>query len=109
MEELEEWVRPKVEALEHRVRTLAKITNRYPQSAYAGLGMLIQLKWQYIQWTVPGVGSLMGPIEDALREAFFPALFGGEEVSADLREILSHSMKRGGLGNLDPRLLADHA
>ena len=51
----------------------------------------------------------MVPIEDDLREAFFPALFGGEEVSADLREILGHSVKRRGLGILKPRLLAEHA
>ena len=46
----------------------------------------------------------MGPIEDALREDFLPALFGGEEVSANLREILDHSVKRGGLCIPDPWL-----
>ena len=45
----------------------------------------------------------MGPIEYALREAYFLALFGGEEVSTNLREILSHSVKHGGLGIPDPR------
>ena len=43
-EELEEWARPKVEAWAHRVSILAKIANRNPQSAYAGLGMLLQIK-----------------------------------------------------------------
>ena len=77
-EELEDWVRPKVEAWSHRVCTLAKISKRYPQSIYAGLGMSLQIECQYLQRTVPGVGTIMGPIEDALREAFFPALFGEE-------------------------------
>ena len=45
---------------------------------------------------------MMGPIEDAVREAFLPALFGGEEVSADLIKSLGHSMKRGGLGKPYP-------
>ena len=102
-EELEEWVRPKVEAWDHMVLTLAKIAKRYPQLAYDGLGMSLQLKWQYLQRTVPGVASLMVPIEDALRQAFFPVLFGGEEVSPDLREILGHSVKRVGLGIPYPR------
>ena len=84
-EELEAWVRPKVEAWDHRLRILAKISKRYPQSAYAVLGMSLQIEWQYLQSTVPVVSSLMGPIEDALREAFLPALFGGEEVSTDIR------------------------
>ena len=78
-------MRPKVEAWAHRVRTLAKISKRYPHLAYARLGVLFQLEWQYLQRNFPGVGSLMGPIEDSLRETFFPAIFVGEEVRSDLR------------------------
>ena len=36
---------PKVEAWAHRVRNLAKIAKRYPQLAYDGLGVLIQIEW----------------------------------------------------------------
>ena len=49
----------------------------------------------------------MGPIEDSLRESFFPQLFGVEEISAGLREILGHSVKPGGLGIPDHRLLVE--
>ena len=70
--ELEAWVKPQVEAWTHGVRVLAKIARRHPQSAYTGLGMSLQFEWQYLQRTVPGVGTLMGPIEEALREKFFP-------------------------------------
>ena len=66
-EELEEWVRPKVEAWDHRVHTIAKIAKQYPQSAYGVLGMSLHINWQYLQSTVPGVGSLMVHIEDSLR------------------------------------------
>ena len=59
--------------------------------------MLLHIKCQYLQRTVPGVDTLVGPIEDALILAFFPEMFLGEEVSANLKEILGHSMKRGGL------------
>ena len=76
--ELEAWVNPKVEAWAHGMRLLAKIAQRHTQSAYAGLGMLLQSEWQYLQRTVPRVGTLMGPIEEALREKFPPSLFGGE-------------------------------
>ena len=55
-------MRHKVETWAHGVRTLDKIAKRYPQSEYSGLGIFIQLKWQYLQMTVSGVGSLMGPI-----------------------------------------------
>ena len=75
--ELEAWVKPQVEVWAHGVKVLAKIPRRHPQLAYAGLGMSLQLEWQYLQRTVPGVGTLMGHIKEALREKFFPSLFGG--------------------------------
>ena len=51
----------------------------------------------------------MGTIEEALREKFFPSLFGGEDITADFRKILGHSVKHGGLGIPDPRLSAESA
>ena len=44
----------------------------------------------------------MGPIEEDLREKFFPSVFGGEEITADVRKILGHSVKHGGLYVPDP-------
>ena len=38
-----------------------------------------------------------------------PALFGGDEINADFRKILGHSVKHGGLGIPDPRMSADSA
>ena len=71
--------------------------------------MPLQLEWQYLQSTVPRVGTLMGPIEESLREKFSPALFGREEINADFRKILGHSVMRGGLGIPEPRLSAESA
>ena len=51
----------------------------------------------------------MGPIEEALRENFVPSLFGGEDIDADFRKILGHSVKYDGLGIPDPRQLAECA
>ena len=76
--ELEAWVKPQVEAWAHGVRVLDKISQRQPQLDYAGLGMSLQSEWQHLQRTVPGVGTLMVPIEEALRDKFFLSLFGGE-------------------------------
>ena len=69
--------------------------------------MLLQSEWQYLQRTVPGVGTLMGPIEEALREKLFPALFEGEDITSNFRKILGHSVEHGGLGIPDPRLSAE--
>ena len=51
----------------------------------------------------------MGPIENALKEKFFLVLFRGEEINADFRKILGHSVKHGSLGTLGPRLAAEIA
>ena len=55
----------------------------------------MQLEWQYLQRNVPGFVILMGPIEENLREKFFSALFGGEEINSDFQKILGHSVKHG--------------
>ena len=75
--ELEAWVKTQVEAWAHRVKVLAKIFQRHPQSAYNSLGMSLQSECHYLQMTFPGVGTLMGPIEEALRKKHFPSLFEG--------------------------------
>ena len=67
-----------MEAWAHGVRVLAKIAQRHPQLAYAGLGMSLQSEWHYLERNVPRVGTLMGPIGEALREKFSSSLFGGE-------------------------------
>ena len=51
----------------------------------------------------------MGLIEEDLREKFFPALFGGQEINDDLQKNLGHSVKHGGLGILDSRSSAESA
>ena len=73
------------------------------------MGMLLQLEWQYLQRVFPGVGTIMGPTEKALRDKFFPALFRGEEINVDFRKILGHSAKHDDLGIPYPRLSAESA
>ena len=79
-------MKPQVDAWYHKVRILGKIARRHPQSYYAGLGMLLQLDWNYLKRTILGVGTLMGLIEEALREKIFLAQFGGEEINANFRK-----------------------
>ena len=63
----------------------------------------MQIERQYLQRFVSGVGTLMDPIEEAIRETFSPALFGGEEINTNFWKLLGHSVKHGRLGILDPR------
>ena len=74
---LEAWFKPQVEAWAHWFRVLGIIARQHPQSACASLRMLLQLERQYLQRNVPGVGTLMGSIKEALREKCFPRYLGG--------------------------------
>ena len=51
----------------------------------------------------------MCSIEEALREKFFPTLLGEQEINANFRKILGHTVKHGGLGILHPWLSEDSA
>ena len=51
----------------------------------------------------------MDPIEEALRDKFFPAIFGGGEIKANFRKILGHSVNHGGVGIPNPRISAESA
>ena len=79
------------------------VAKRYPQTAYAGLVKSLQSEWQYLQRVVPDLGEEFKPIEQALREAFLPALLGdGLEVTARQRNLYALPVKQGGLGILNP-------
>ena len=51
----------------------------------------------------------MGTIEEALREKFLPALFKGDEINANFRQILGLKVNHGGLGIPEPWLSVESA
>ena len=57
--------------------TLAGLSRKHPQSAYAGLNNSIQQEWAFVQRVTPGIGDDFDLIDKAVREAFFLALFQG--------------------------------
>ena len=65
-------------------------------------GVSLQMERQYLQRTFPRASTLMGPIEEDLRETLFPTLFGVEDINTYFRKILGHSIKYGGLSIPDP-------
>ena len=79
-------MKPKMEAWAHGVKVLSKISKRHPPSDFSELGILLQLEWYYQKRNVPGAGTMMGTIVEALIETFFPAVFRGEEVDSDSRK-----------------------
>ena len=59
------------------METLVRVSRKHPQSSYAGLQKSLQQEWAFMQWVTPGIGNAFNPVEKALREIFFPALFEG--------------------------------
>ena len=81
---------------------LGKIFKRHSQLSYSILGMSLQVDWQYLQRTFPRVGTVMYPIEEDLRETFFPTIFGGQDDNTDFQKILGYKIKCGILDIPDP-------
>ena len=63
-----EWLGKKVEGWTESIATLAGVSLKPPQSAYAGLKKSLQQEWAFVQRVTPGVGAAFGPVEEALRE-----------------------------------------
>ena len=81
-----EWLKEKVQRWTKSVSVLAGVAHKHPQSAYAGLKKSLQLEWAFVQRVTPGVGEAFGPVEEALREIFVPALFRGLSEGLPERE-----------------------
>ena len=98
------WITPQVDAWAEGVKALARVAIRFPQTAYVGLTWSLQAEWQYLSRVSPRAAEHLGPIEDALRKVFLPALFGRPNmtVSDEDRLLYTNSVKAGGLGIRDP-------
>ena len=57
------------------VKTLSGVSCKHPQSAYARLQNSHQQEWSFVQRVTPDIGEAFGPVEQALRDAFTPAIF----------------------------------
>ena len=99
----ERWLKPMVSKWVGGVEKLAKVAQRYPQAAYAGLVNCLQAEWQYLCRVEPGVGTHLAPVEAALRNKFIPALLGTTDPTTDeLRLLIAQGVKQGGLAIRNP-------
>ena len=102
--EKERWLGEVVAKWTAAVETLALVAEKFPQTAYAGFTFCLQNEWQYLQRVVADTGSFFAPLETAIRRKFIPALLGigSWEIDGDYRELLTHSVKKGGLALRNP-------
>ena len=55
--------------------TLAGVSCKYPQSAYAGLQKSLWQEWAFVQRVTPGIGDAFGLVDEALQETLLLVLF----------------------------------
>jgi len=64
-------------------------------------------RWIYVMRTIPNIGPLFQPLEDAIRLRFIPAFTSHGSCSTDERDLLSLPCCLGGLGIVNPTIIAD--
>ncbi len=105
-----EWLGEKVDGWTQTVEVMATIAEKFPQTVYAGFTFCLQNKWQYVQRVISDTGAFFAPLEVSIRSKLIPALLGiaPSEMNGDLRQVLAHSVKMGGLVLRNPVDTATH-
>jgi len=105
-----EWLGEQLTIWTKAVEDLAVISEKYPQTAYAGFTFCLQNQWQYVQRVVADTATLFAPLEVAIRTAFILTLLGLKtaDMDGELRQVLTHSVKLGGMAIRNPVDTAEH-
>ena len=96
------WLADKIMGWAESVETLAGVSRKHPQSAYAGLQKSLHQEWAFLQQVTPCIGDAFGPVEKALRETFMPDLFNGMGESAPQRGVTRLPVNQAVLDLPDP-------
>ena len=104
---MKEWILPKVQEWEETIDTLGRFSASYLQTAYSGLAMSLQLKFQYLMRTVLGVRSYMVRMEEALENTFLLKVMGLYSIPWNLRKLLAPGSKKASLGIPKPAEVSD--
>ncbi len=102
----ERYVEAKVSEWVKDVKQLADYGQEEPQLAYSAYTKGLCHRWKFLQRTIPEIGHLFLPLEDAIRDSFIPAITG-HQVSETQRKQISLPLRLGGLGIQIPTETAD--
>ncbi len=92
------------------LKQLAAVAINYPLTEYVGMVVSLQAEGQNVCSIIPGVALAITSGETTTCEDFLPAVFGGHTplaINDNLLSLLSHSIKRAGLGIWKPTLAVD--
>ena len=91
------WLSGKFEVWAESVGTLAGVSRKHLQSAYAGLQKSFQQEWAFVQLVTPGIGDASGLVEQALQETFILDIFYGLGEVTPGRGVTCLIVKQAGL------------
>ena len=77
----------------------------------AGFTFCLKNEWQYLQCVVADTGPFFeDPLEKAIQTLFIPALLGldARDIDGKFRELLTHSVTKGGLALRNPVDMAEY-
>ena len=86
-----------------------ELSRPLPQSVYHGFATSLQAERQYLCRCVLGVGQHLAPVETAIKTCLILALLElpADHVKDELRTLLSHGVKAGGMNLRNPETGAD--
>ena len=85
-----------------QIKTLSDIAKFEPHAAYTAFTSCIRHRYTFYLRTIPDIGALLQPLEDAISNLLIPALTEGRHVSVDERVLLSLPPRLGGMGIIAP-------
>ena len=105
---VEEYVQQKVMGWIQEVERLSSVAIAHPHAAYAAFTHGLSSRWTYIARTIPDIGDLLRPLEEAIRHHFLPSLTGRSAFSDAERDLMALPVRLGGLGIANSTQQASH-
>jgi len=102
-----EFVTGLVDKWVQQIEMLSKIALYEPHAAYIAFTSCLRHRYSFYLRTIPSIGPILQPLENAIRTKLIPALTEGRDVSDDERRLLSLPPRLGGMGLIMPTEMAD--
>ena len=103
---LEQYVGGKVEDWVGEVTRLAEFARSQPQASYAAFTFGLRYRWTYFMRTLPDIENLLQPLERAISDVLIPSLIERNCSEAE-RDLVALPVRMGGLGLINPSVIAD--
>ena len=99
--EVKKFVKEKVDNWVNCVHNLAKVAEKYPQSAYVSFSKSLQCEWIYMQRVVPTSEDDFIGLRNAIQKVLMPAILGREVLQSEY-ELLELPVRWGGMAFRNP-------